>query len=112
MKCYIRLLFFQDTGQGSQQGSSDTNMEFHHAQPQTVRDSTEVTSPRNSAMIPASLSVPFQSDPHLQEQIQFGRNTIPSVPTMPSPCSDVDDVFVVSFSYVDVPTTMKPQPFM
>jgi len=73
-------------------------MEFQHAHPQTVRDSAEITSPQNSAMAPASLSVPFQSDPQSQEQIQFGKSTIPSVTTMPSPCSDVDDVFVVSYS--------------
>ena len=92
----ISLLFLQDTGQSSRQGLSDTNMEFQHAQPQTVKDSTEITSPLNSAMAPASLSVPFLSDPQSQEQMQFGMNTIPNVPTIPSPCSDVDDVFVVS----------------
>ncbi|XP_065907193.1 uncharacterized protein [Dysidea avara] len=76
----------------------DTNMESHPSLPQKVSEvsSSDFTSPRNSSIVPASLS--FQSGltgPQSQEQVLFMNSGlhVPIDPTLPSPCTeDVEDV--------------------
>ena len=71
----------------------DINMESHPPPPRCVGEvsSSDFTSPRNSSVVPASLS--FQSDstgPWSQEQVHCGLQVLTDI-TLPSPCTEHDE---------------------